>query len=115
MRDGLQAGEDSGLVSVWEEVCIQIQGQRSVLWAAYEDTVYRVVYREVESLPPPSICALWLETDAGERWRCDQEDDTTSPPYVLDDVVLHVQQRVYDQAADRSNRRLRAYWRRHSV
>ncbi len=43
MRDCLLSGDDTDLVSVWEEICIQVQGQESFDWDAYDYTVYDIV------------------------------------------------------------------------
>ena len=29
--DGLQSGDDSGLTNAWEEICVQVQGEQSVI------------------------------------------------------------------------------------
>ena len=35
----LMAGDDSGLTSTWDQVCVQIQGEESGTWEAYESTI----------------------------------------------------------------------------
>jgi hypothetical protein len=49
--DGLQSGVDSGLTNTWEEICVQVQGEQSVLWDAYDVTVRQIVSMEVTALP----------------------------------------------------------------
>ncbi|MBI2320562.1 MAG: hypothetical protein HYU88_00290 [Chloroflexi bacterium] len=39
MKDGLQSGEDSGLRNLWDEICVQMQGQQSVFWDLYDHTL----------------------------------------------------------------------------
>lgn len=109
MRDCLLSGDDSVLVSVWEEICVQVQGEQSLHWAAYDETAYRVVELEVGRLPRPVVVALWLETIPGENWLCEQEDQDASPPYCIDEVAEHVLGIVYRMASDWSNRRIRAF------
>ena len=37
LRDGLHSGEDSGLETTWEEICVQVQGgEMSIHWDTYE-------------------------------------------------------------------------------
>lgn len=114
LREGLLSGRDSGLVNVWEEVCVQVQDQHSVCWAAYDHTVYDVVAREVRGLPGTVVAALWVETSQGEDWSIEEEHEGVSPPYCTDDVVEHLVQLVYSMSANWSNRRIRAYLERHS-
>jgi hypothetical protein len=105
----LLLGDDSGLVNVWEEVCVQVQLQESVFWDAYDRTAFDIVYGEVKSLPQTVLRTLWLETTAGESWLCDQGDQVGSVPYCVEDVVEHVLGILYSMAGDWSNRRIRAY------
>lgn len=114
MRDGLQSGADSGLASVWDEICVQIQGRESVLWQAYDGTVRAMVSREVQGLPPAVLSALWLQTRRGEEWLEDEEEGDEvnrlpGIPYDVGDVVDHVVGMVYGIAAQWSNHRIRAY------
>lgn len=102
-------GDDSGLVNVWEEICVQVQFQESVFWGAYDRTAWDIVYGEVKGLPQPVLTALWLETVPGEDWLCDQDDPVGAAPYRVEDVVEHVMGILYTMAGDWSNRRIRAY------
>lgn len=92
MREGLHAGDDSGLVSVWDEICVQVQGQQSALCDAYDRTAYSVIYEEVQKAPPAPATTLWLETPASQQWvaRQCQENGAEPAPYDADDVVLDV-------------------------
>jgi hypothetical protein len=38
MKEGMQSGDDSGLKTIWDELCVQAQVEYSVMWDAYEDT-----------------------------------------------------------------------------
>lgn len=43
MTEGMQSGDDSVLANVWDEVCVQVQGQEFVMWDVYLDTISSVI------------------------------------------------------------------------
>ncbi len=113
MRDCLTLGDDTGLVSVWEEICVQVQFQESVCWDAYDHTICDIVWWEVRRLPPSVLRVLWLETTPGEGWLIEEEAERRElAPYCIDHVAEHITTVVYNMAADWSNRRIRAYLER---
>lgn len=107
MRDGLQSGEDSGLVSIWEEICVQIQGQQSIFWEMYDDIVCDLIEAELEKLPDFERKALWLQTEEGQDWDAEEEADVVS-----DHIISYLATRIYGRAADWSNRRIRCFQER---
>jgi hypothetical protein len=107
--DHLQAGVGSGLTSVWDEVCVQVQGEESLLWSAYVATLRELIARDAKKLTAPELQALWLQTESGESWWVDLDDTWDGVPYDVDDVVAHILQRVLEMAADWSNQRIAAY------
>ncbi len=116
MRDCLTSGDDSGLASTWEEICVQVQSQESVDWDAYDYTVYDIVWREVKRLPPSVLRTLWLDTIPGQDWLIEAEgEQPDSAPYGIDHVAEHVTSIVYNMAADWSNRRIRAYFKQYET
>jgi hypothetical protein len=42
MKDTL-SGDDSGLETTWDEICVQVQYEESVLWDIYDTTVRDLV------------------------------------------------------------------------
>ena len=44
------SGDDSGLKNVWEEICVQVQGEESVFWDAYVETIESLLSGSVELL-----------------------------------------------------------------
>jgi len=109
-RDGLLSGDDSGLTNVWEEICVQIQGNHSSHWDLYEETIDQCVQLEVEKLPPYEVDAIWVQTSNGETW--DLEDEESRQPYPVntEDVVAYIIARyIYREASDWSNQRIRRY------
>lgn len=100
---------DSGLVNVWDEVCVQVQLEESVLWFAYEETVRGFAESQVKGLTPFELRALWLQTEAGIDWSCSAEGEAGKPPAIVDDVVRALMTDVWSVASDWSNSRIRAY------
>ncbi len=105
----LTSGQDSGLTNVWDEVCVQVQLERSVLWYAYEQTVRTLVEHQVNELAPFERSALWLQTEAGIAWSCSANGEDGAPLPILDDVVPELLSDVWSAAANWSNPRIRTY------
>ncbi len=51
-EDFLLSGDDSGLENIWEEICVQAQGERSFHWDAYEEVISNFIVGELERQPP---------------------------------------------------------------
>src|SRR5258706_15995920 len=66
--DAELSGDDSGLINVWDEICVQVQNQESTVWDAYQDTVQSIVSGVVKGLAPLECEAVWLQTDRGSEW-----------------------------------------------
>ena len=108
LRDGLQLGEDTGLISIWDEVCVQVQTERTIVWWAYESTIRSIVMGELEDLEAYELKAVWLETPPGENWAAD-EGVSERPVYCLDDIEDHIYGALLAKAANFSNARIRAF------
>ena len=65
MTEGMQSGDDTTLRNIWDEVCVQSQVERSVMWDAYEETILGLIEQEVRKLDEVIIGAIFLQTDAG--------------------------------------------------
>jgi hypothetical protein len=110
------SGDDSELVTTWEEICVQVQYERSFFWDAYDETVRALVAGEVEGLQGHERDALWLRTDAGWDWAYEPEDERPPEPVVDDDSVDYVTRAyIYAEAGYWSNRRIRAFIDRSSI
>ena len=83
---------DPELKNVWNEICVQVQGEHSVYWNGYVDEVERIVESYVSELSGHELTAIWLQTDSGF-----DAEEGQGP--IVDDVVVHVQRAVMDEAA----------------
>lgn len=109
MTDTLALGDDTGLENAWEEVCVQIQYEQSVLWDAYEDTIDAIILAHVEKLEQYEMIAIWLQTDEGLSWQADC-DDQQSPPFSCGEIVEYVRVvHLFDIASKYTNRRILDY------
>lgn len=54
----LLSGVDSGLKNCWEEICVQVQGEESVDWDAYENTIANFISAELEVQPEAVVNVL---------------------------------------------------------
>jgi hypothetical protein len=89
-KDSLLSGDNSGLVNIWDEVCVQLQFEESYFWDAYEEMIESSTKYFVEKLPDHERDAAWLITSEGESWDCEAEDDRDPDPVFHDDIVRHI-------------------------
>lgn len=75
------SGEDSGLETTWDEICVQVQGDQTAYWDAYEAAMRDAVLGVLPYLAPTMLEALWLHTDEGwdvlDALRDDEESGLT--------------------------------------
>ena len=75
MTAEMLSGDDTCLKNIWDEVCIQVQGEESFFWESYEDVIDRLIRSNVEKLTPDIRQAIWLQTDSGQSWAWDKDYD----------------------------------------
>lgn len=98
--EGGYSGDSSGLSSLWEELCVQVQHEQSIDWRSCEMITYETVEGLVEELAPFEREALWLLTDEGSDWECDDEQERASYPVNVSEIVKHVVENgIYEAAA----------------
>jgi hypothetical protein len=107
------SGDDSGLETVWDELCVQMQFQESFAWNVYEETVQAIDVAAVSELATHERDAIWLQTDAGHEWEFRDPQDRMLEPVCEADIVAHItREHVYAEAGRWSNKRIRAYLER---
>jgi hypothetical protein len=115
MRDCLQSGDDSGLESIWDEICVQVQGEESFMWEdAYIPTILQYIRDYIDRLDDYARSAIWYQTDHG--WEYVYEfDNKEEQERILntclpdEDIAYHILHQVLSLAGTWSNPRIRAY------
>lgn len=104
-------GEDTGLTNFWEEICVQRQGDMSVVWEeVYALTVRVLIEAHLEDLSAAERQMIWLETDQGSDWQCEDEcEEGFAPPVFNPDIVNYLSERVYWRADQFSNDSITAF------
>jgi hypothetical protein len=109
MRDTL-SGDISGLKTTWDEICVQVQHQESIFWDDYDEIVRNMIGGYIAELAKYEREAIWMQTDAGIDWVCEEPKDRAAYPVVDADIINYlIHKYVYSEAADWSNARIEAY------
>jgi hypothetical protein len=111
--EGMQ-NVDSPLKNLWDEICVQVQGQESVMWDAYLLTIGKLILRELNSIDRNIKESIWLQTQQGMDWEDENEDkdyEEQEPMGVNDDDIVEyiLQEFVLAKAADWENKRIQEY------
>jgi len=111
MSDGMQSGDDTPLKNIWDEICVQVQDEKSGMWDHYLDTIQPIILGEVVELDAATKQAIWLQTDEGIDWSVDNEDqEDQEVPIVCEDIAKFILDSfVLSAAADWTNKRIEKY------
>ena len=72
------SSDDSGLETTWDEICVQVQGEQTNFWDAYEAAMHDATLGVLQYLDRTVLETLWLHTDEGWDCRCDLRADEES-------------------------------------
>jgi hypothetical protein len=118
MTEGMQSGDDSPLKNLWDEICVQVQSQESMLWDFYLDYMQKIIWNQLKKLDLITRYAIWLQTEAGEEFLLDFEEyeeygstvDTLEYLYDKHDILNHILNNyVLREAANATNARIEKY------
>jgi hypothetical protein len=121
LTEGMQSGDDSPLENLWDEVCVQVQFQESMLWDFYTDYMQTIISHQLKGLNAITCYAIWLQTDAGEDFLIDYEEheeygdpiDALEYLYDENDILNHILNNyVLREAANARNARIGKYLER---
>lgn len=113
---GTLSGDDSELKTTWDEICVQVQGEHSANWDAYEKTVRSVVHAYAGELVPYEREAIWLQTKSGIAWDADDLESREDSPVFDDEIIDYITtEHVYAEADRFSNSRIRDFLDRTSI
>lgn len=108
-NSGMLSGDDSLLESVWEEICVQLQGEESFSWGTYEEFIKSIIVNLVNQLKSHERDAAWAITSEGWDWFYEQNDTDERPPVVEDDIVRHISGIVLEKGCNWNNPRIRRF------
>lgn len=98
--DGGLSGDDSGLDTVWEEICVQVRHEQSFSWDLYDELVRDLISQELPKLQDHEKAAIWLQTDEGISWLYDDEEDRDEDVSVDEELLNYIAGTLYSRAAD---------------
>lgn len=99
------SGDDSGLLNVWNEICVQIQGEHSIFWDAYDETVRSFVSGHVSELKDYEQKALWYQCEEYWDWCIyDRQNEDEAPPIIEEDITNYIlTEFIYPEAMEYTN------------
>lgn len=98
LKDTLSS-EDSGLKTTWDEICVQVQGERSHDWDAYDETARTLVGQSLSTLSKHEREAIWIQTDAGFEWIGQSDNEREAYPVDDQDIIEYlVRECIYAEA-----------------
>ena len=101
---------DSGLQNTWDEICVQVQSEKSSGWAFYDETVRACLQADVEELTRHEQEAIWLQTPRGLEWEGNEDVEAESCPVDYKDILDYLlSEYAYAVAGRWSNARIRNY------
>jgi|PlaIllAssembly_1097288.scaffolds.fasta_scaffold497000_2 hypothetical protein len=113
--EGLSSGDDSGLKNIWDEVCVQVQHDQSLLWDYYVEDISIIIAEHLNEAPEFLQEAMWLQTEAGSDWACDSDDsDEPEDPSICKNELVNfiLNEYVLTKAGEWKNKDIRNYLNR---
>jgi len=112
MTEGMQSGDDTPLKSIWDEICVQVQGEESFFYDVYLDMIRSSIQFHITDLDNEIKQAIWLQTDQGMEWECG-DDNHDKLLYCDEDIVDYILNHfVLSSAADWTNKRIEKFLER---
>lgn len=103
----LLSGEDSGLKNTWEEICVQAQGQTSIYWEIYVETINNFIVDEFNKQPHAvQILVSYIGSIDSEYAYGEDED-----PYCIfhDAAIKEIMDALMMKAGNYDNRNISRY------
>jgi hypothetical protein len=105
MSDGLLSGDDSGLESTWDEICVQVQGEPSIHWSTYEEVIESLIEKEIENLSADFKIAICLQIENDSY----VSKDKTESCYSDEGVIEYIKEKIKSVAMNCSDDQVREY------
>jgi hypothetical protein len=98
------SGDDSALKNCWDEICVQVQDERSLDWWAYEDAIKATIDSHLQK--EPEVHQLLLS------YMSSNNDDSEAVVFHKDDAIGTIYQEVMSIAMNYSNKDIEKYLNR---
>jgi len=115
-KDASPSRDDAGSAHRWDEGCMPMHGEASMVWERDAERIKQRITEEVRTHPAWVQQALWLQTDAGFAWCWDRDHGEASrPPRCADEAMdaeiadYILREYIVEQADAWSNLSIRAY------
>ena len=111
--DNLLSPDDHGLKNAWEEICVQKQGEESVLWDAWEDTIEMVIIDILGRTDKEILKFLSIMDD--EEYEQIENGDFNYHYYKhsIESVLRVVKDYIINESVNYSNKRIQNYLDNH--
>lgn len=105
--DNMQSRDDTNLKNVWDEFCVEVQYDNSLVWDLYVETAKQFINGYVELLPKHANQAIWLQTREGFDWILNNDDEELDFYAYSGDITNYIFHEHFVRAAGRwSNKRI---------
>lgn len=114
-RDKRGLPEGFGLANVWDEICVQVRGEESIIWEdEYIPTILQFINDYVRRLDDFAKSAIWYQTENGWDYAYDPDDKEEQERILADcspdeDIARYLLHEVLVLAGRWSNARITAY------
>ena len=109
----MQSEEDSCLGNVWDEFCVEVQGQQSLFYELYLDYIEKLVFEKINECSKDETIILWTQTQGYDNWSLSEPDcdysDILFENYVTDEVCEYLLQKIIEAADNFSSNRIDEY------
>ena len=114
----MQSPESSGLINLWDEICVQVQWEYSPYWDSYEDYIEAIIDESVRTLPKEEKLMIWLSSESFSDWadsydeddNCDDAFSEFFPEgYDSDAIIKTIYEEVISRADVYQNRRITTF------
>lgn len=104
MTDG-QSGDDSGLESTWDKICVQVQGELSSDWDNYKEIIELFIEKEIKNLSAEIKTAICLQIEDNSY----VSKDKTESCYSDEDVIYYIKEKIMSVAMNSSDAQVQEY------
>ncbi len=106
------SGDDSGLKTTWDEICVQVQEERSYFWDAYIAAMRDAISSGLFDVENRDKQCIWLQTEAGWHWIWDVENGRLTDeemPVDENDLINFLVKRLEAEAGTYTNSRIKEF------